>query len=842
MWLLRSSWFLFAGKAENYSLTRENKQGRFIHFLVLVFCALLIAGDLDAQCYFQDSLNKKIPIYLEGDTNKFKITESGLQSFSEETKAHSFEVFVDCNGDLDSFIWEFDLELNLNTSSQNRFCFGLMHKDSQESFFQMGNTNDQLEFVDLNSNRFLGTENTFNQSNTHVFIQIIKIQSQLTIRIFPSILTNPTTYNLTLTNPHTTGIFWRVHQSGKSAFGKHLIRNIKLQPIWSQYQITRLLHAHIIRNGLLSLEFSHPVILNGNESITINQNRAQNIKYFGNYQTLFMESSKFNGDSIFVSLDSLNTIYNQYFDTTFSIAAVFPQDIAYGDLRFSEVFFDATPSYGILANTEYIEIQNCRMNWLDLSNLILVINGKEYNITLPHLDTFLFLLLTPSCGDFPQIPCFEIPFNLRNEENQLCLKTAEGSLLDSISVQNKLHHPLFYDGGVSLEAPTDNTPFSECFEWYSHLHNAGSPGQKPQQRSRASPKKPLQELQCVYHSSQLTIEFSENLKPQQWIYIWINNKIDSIYYTSGKYTTTSILSFVDSCEVQFINRHEDTVRVKRPVFKNTSSSISITEIHFEAPYNADFIEIQNTGYAALQFKDIDVLIYDKNDRIKHIIPCFQAGKKWIFPGETIAISGNSGYWVNIIDSTIPKNILELSVFPNLTTEGGFIEIVHHLYGRLDKAPFHREMHTQNANYKSLEKRTANLPSAFEQNWMTANYQSSVASPSIPKTTFKKQNVEKMVALERRTWFANSEDLPLGLQFNFPTEGYYVYASMYDSWGNPLGMIIDGLQMPQKAYYPLLLEDFPNTFQSGNYVIKFAAFHLASQHRMSQVERISFIYE
>lgn len=835
-------WFPFAGKTENYKTPSKNKAGHLFHFYLLLFYTLITSGNLDAQCYFQDSLNKKIPVYLRGDTAKFKITESGLQSFSDETDAHSFELFFDCQKDLDSFIWEFDLELNLNTSSQNRFCFGLINPDKQESFFQIGNTKDQLQFFNINSDSLLGSENAFNQSKTHVLIQVWKIQSELLIRIFPSIPSNPIAYSLTLNNPRTTGIFWRIHQSGKSALGKHLIKNIQLQPIPKQKHTTLPLRAHITRKGILSLEFSHPILLNGNESITINRNQAHNINYFENYRTIIMEFSKFIEDSIFVSINKLNTIYNQFYDTSFYVTATFPQDITYGDLRFSEVFFDATPSYGILPNTEYLEIQNCQSSWLDLSNLIVAINGKEYVIPEHHFDTFSFLLLTPSCEFFPKIPCVEIPFNLLNEENQLCLKTLEGRLLDSISLHHKLHHPLFYDGGVALEAPTNKAPFSRCFDWYSHLNNAGSPGKTPNQRLRASPKKTIPELQCVYHSSKLTLEFSENLKPQQWIYIWINNKIDSIYYTSGIYTTGSINSYVDSCDLRFINRHEDTVRIKTPVFKETYSSLTITEIHFEAPYNADFIEIQNTGYAALQFNDIDFLVYDKNDRIKHIIPCFSAAKKWIFPGETIAFSGNASYWANIIDSTIPKNILELSVFPNLTTEGGFIEIVHHLHGRLDKAPFHRKMHTQNAHYKSLEKRSANLPSAFEQNWMSANYETSVASPSIPKATVKMQNVKKMVALERRVWLFNSDELPLGLQFNFPTEGYYVYASLYDSWGNPLGMIIDGLQMPQKAYYPLLLEDFPNAFQSGNYVIKFAAFHIASQHRMSQVERISFIYE
>jgi len=799
-------------------------------------------GHSHAQCYFQNPLNYNFPPYLKGDTSKFTITEFGLQSLSEETDAHSFELFVDCTEPLDSFIWEFDLELNLNTSSQNRFCFGVIHNDSQESYFQIGNTRDQLQFLGVNLDSLLGPEDAFNQSKTHAFIQIWKINTELKIRIFSSIPSEPFTYTITLNNPNTTGIFWRVHQNGKSAIGKHLIKNIELQPIAKKLQKTRLVDAQIIRNGQLILEFKNPILLTGIESITLNQIQAQTIQYYGNYQTLLIKGPTFTRDSIHISVSNICSVYNQYMDTALIIKAAYPGDVVYGDLRFSEVFFDATPGYGILPNTEYLEIQNCRFRWLDLSKLIVVVNGKEYAFPEPQIDTFTYLLITPSCLDFPQHPCVEIPFNLLNEENRLCLKTKNGELLDSIFVHNKLHHPLFYDGGISLEAPYDKAPFARSFEWYSHVNNAGSPGHKPQQRLRASPKKDFQSLQCVYHSEELILEFAENLKPQQWIHIRMKENVDSFFYSTGVNLHSAIHSYHDSCEVRFINRHEDTITLKRPVLKHAYSPLSITEIHFEAPYNADFIEIQNTGSAALSFADIDLLVYDKNDRIKQIIPCFSAERKWIFPGATIAISGNAAYWSNNIDSSIPKNILDLSVFPNLSTDGGFIEIVHHLYGRLDKAPFHREMHTQNAHHKSLEKRSANLPSAFEQNWMTANYESSIASPSIPKTMTTLESSQKMVALERRVWFVNSAESPLGLQFNFPTEGYYVYASLFDSWGNPLGMVIDGLQMPQKANYPLLIEDFPRIVQSGNYIIKFAAFHVPSQHRLSQVERISFIYE
>ena len=56
------------------------------------------------------------------------------------------------------------------------------------------------------------------------------------------------------------------------------------------------------------------------------------------------------------------------------------------------------------------------------------------------------------------------------------------------------------------------------------------------------------------------------------------------------------------------------------------------------------------------------------------------------------------------------------------------------------------------------------------------------------------------------------------------------------------MIINGLQMPLSGTYPLLLEDFPTFIKPGNYVLKFEAYHLKAQHKLQQIERISFLYE
>ncbi len=733
------------------------------------------------------------------------------------------------------------MELNINTSTNNRFCFGFRQSDSSECIFQIGNSKDQLQFIGSTIDTLLGPEQAFNRNKTQLWVQFKKHHNTLHLNLFSWPPKAAESYQINLPHIKIADFFWRIFQNGKTAIESHRISQLKLLPYPLNIQPFEIKQIQIIRNGLLEIQTSQPIDLKKEPHIELNQKNALKVNYGINYQTLQVAYNPIHSDSLNINITQLLSVYQQYIDTQFLIKTHFPKKAQYGDLRFSEVMYDAVPGYGSLPETEYIELHNRKSKWLDLSDLILEVNQKTYPLRAFLPDSNSFMILSPACKEFPNILCSDIPFNLLNNENILCLKNTAGRLLDSVSLHNKLQDPLFYGGGVSLEAPLYGAPLSNSYEWYSHKNQSGSPGKPPQMAPRAVPKTSLPQVTALYQAPYIYFEFAETPKPEQWIYICWEDKTDSFYYKHDPTVKIRVTAKNDSCILSFINRFEAKTNLKIPLYELNYTPLEITEIHFEAYHNADFIEIYNPGKFALSLADIDFLIYDASDKIKHIIPCFSAAKNWILPGEFLAFSDNPNYWTNQIDSCIPTNILRLSMFPNLSTEGGHIEIVHHLYGRLNKAPFHRDMHTQiNALYKSLEKRSHGLPSAFPQNWRSCI--NAIASPSIGKTLASTAVTTPMIQLQQRRWFLNSPENPFLLYFNFPSEGYYLYISLFDSWGNPLGMIINGLQMPLTGTYPLVLEDFPTFIKSGNYVLKFEAYHLEAQHKLRQIERISFLYE
>jgi hypothetical protein len=213
------------------------------------------------------------------------------------------------------------------------------------------------------------------------------------------------------------------------------------------------------------------------------------------------------------------------------------------------------------------------------------------------------------------------------------------------------------------------------------------------------------------------------------------------------------------------------------------------------------------------------------------------------PGEFIVFTQNPYFIISQIDSINPNQIMALTAFPNLKSEGGSVEIVHHLYGRLDKAPFNRDMHSQTATtQRSLEKKALGLSSNNSQNWMSHLSLNQLSSPSFGTYPHVQPPSKKFIELDRRIWIINGLEPQLNLRFAFPNNGYYMNIYLFDAWGNPLGPIHTGLQMPQTGVYPLLLEEFPRINQSGNYVLKFEALHLGDQQRIVQTERISFHYD
>ena len=733
------------------------------------------------------------------------------------------------------------MELNINTSTNNRFCFGFRQTDSSECLFQIGNSKDQLQFISSTIDTFLGPEQAFNHNKTQLWVQLKKHQNTVQLNLYSWPPQAAESYQINLPHIKIADFFWRIFQNGKTAIESHRISQLKLLPYPLNTQPFEIKQLQIIRNGLLEIQTSQPIELENVPQIKIAHKSALKVNYGINYHTLQVEYNPVNSDSLNINITQLLSVYRQHIDTQFLIKTYFPKKAQYGDLRFSEVMYDAVPSYGSLPETEYIELHNQKSKWLDLSDLILEVNQKSYPLRDFLSDSNSFMILSPACKEFPNILCLDIPFNLLNNENTICLKNTAGRLLDSVSLHNKLQDPLFYGGGVSLEAPLDGAPLTNSYEWYSHKNQSGSPGKAPTMAPRAVPKSSLPQVTALYQAPYIYFEFAESPKPEQWIYLYWEDKTDSFYYKHAPSVKVKVGAKNDSFILSFINRFEENTNLKIPLYELNYTPLEITEIHFEADNNADFIEIHNPGKYALSLADIDLLIYDASDKIKHIIPCFSAAKNWILPGEFLAFSDNPNYWTNQIDSCIPTNILRLSMFPNLSTEGGYIEIVHHLYGRTDKAPFHRDMHTQiNALYKSLEKRSPGLPSAYHQNWMSCI--NAKASPSIGKIPAHTDVTTPMIQLQKRRWFLNSLENQFLLQFNFPSDAYYLYISLFDSWGNPLGMIINGLQMPLSGTYPLLLEDFPTFIKPGNYVLKFEAYHLTAQHKLQQIERISFLYE
>ena len=143
----------------------------------------------------------------------------------------------------------------------------------------------------------------------------------------------------------------------------------------------------------------------------------------------------------------------------------------------------------------------------------------------------------------------------------------------------------------------------------------------------------------------------------------------------------------DSFLIVLTNRNLDTDTLKISISDIGESSIVVSEILFEHDKNIDFVEVHNQGINALFLEDLDLLVYDNKKILNERIPLKNEGRKVIFPNETLVLTSNESdlfYHYSHINRNL---VIQVPRFPNLRSTGGEIEIVHHLYGRIEKVSF-----------------------------------------------------------------------------------------------------------------------------------------------------------
>lgn len=812
----------------------------------VAFSTLFYTLTVNAQYRFEDSLNSKIPGLLKGDTQYFEIVKQALQSKSQNTQAHQYHLYADDFHLQDSTFFEFHLELNLNTSSQNQFRFGFLQDDQKQRYFVLGNSRDQLQYVSPEKDTLLGNQNDYNKSKTVVTVQLFHFPSYTKIRLFHSQSSQPLTFVInTPQQSPTKGFFWQILQNGKGAIGTHRISLLKFGPVpWTNISPSVISTTKISDRELLVV-FSENIIAPHAHSIWIHGIPCDSIRMsplLPNRLTI-INPNPFS-DTIQVQLKNIQNRYYVSMDTLIQIGSISTPTPQYGDVRFSEFFFDPLPHYGRLKPITYIEIQKRTKTNINLSKCVLKLNQKSHVLPAKILDSQEFILLSPDSGAFPGTTTIQVPLNFLVSKNTLCLYNSENLLLDSIEISSKNYHPLFSDGGVSVETPSREThPFTPRYLWFSNSDLGGTPGKSNHPLPIGTPQKSHPITALVLDRNTLHIEFNENLKPHQWIYIEDSKRIDSWFFDQNLYHTLMFPTEDSLVKIQYINRKTEPVNALIPVFKKGSPNIEITEILFESVHGNDFIEIYNCGTVSIATEDLDLLQYDENEFIQKVIPLHTARKKWIHPKEHVVITPNDLSILQCYDSVIPHHVLEISVFPNLPSKGGILEVVHHLAGRLDRAPFHRGMHTQTDFHgKSIEKKMYGLLSRYPENWMSHLGLQTLASPTWGKSISYLEPNEKVIRIEHRQIMMHRPQDAIPLHFHFPMDAYYLSAYLFDTWGNPIGYIFNALQMPQKGTLPILWNNLPRISQEGNYIIKFEARHPRSQKVFYQTERITVLNE
>ena len=109
-----------------------------------------------------------------------------------------------------------------------------------------------------------------------------------------------------------------------------------------------------------------------------------------------------------------------------------------GDLVISEFFPDPNPSQGI-PEAEFVEIYNNVDEVIDLSNLVLAINGRETSLTNYALKPSEYIIITKSTN----VEIFDVYGNVLGLPDFPIIKNGSGSITLKKSTEEVLHHVLY---------------------------------------------------------------------------------------------------------------------------------------------------------------------------------------------------------------------------------------------------------------------------------------------------------------------------------------------------------------------------------------------------------------
>ena len=435
----------------------------------------------------------------------------------------------------------------------------------------------------------------------------------------------------------------------------------------------------------------------------------------------------------------------------------------FNDILMTEIMADEIPSVG-LPESEYLEIYNATDLLINIGNSIIFSRSELY--TLPDRNLFpgeYYILIPKSKAElfknYSNIIIMDRFPRLNNDGKDLVIYNSLNGTIFSINYDKNWYKYIDKsNGGYSIEMIDIRNPCGDLANWTASESDIGGTPGKINSVNYDNPDltRPGILSAQVLEEDMIIVRFNEKLHADCFkdLEVFVNNQNmtdqwinDTIVFNSIQISVKDIpaidLSYelsingIKDCAGNFMDQGSNNIQVTVPG-NPSPGDVIINEILFNSkPNGTDWIEIYNRSEKHMDLKNwyLTREEFPSNEE-KHII----AEDHFLLkPYSFLVLTKDTDRVIRDYPVADIEYCLEISDFPVLHDQGGYISIRTKENVNLDKTYFSDEQHNlflRETEGISLERVSPDLPSDDLENWHSASGNSGYGTPTLINSQFR----------------------------------------------------------------------------------------------------------
>lgn len=757
--------------------------------------------------------------------------------------------------------WRFVVNMKLNTSSVNYTDFILMcdseNPNTSDSgyFLRIGNTRDEISLyrMELGGPTIIIDGPDDKTENKVIAVKVTRDNSGLwTVFADFSGGINYQLQGSVFDDTYTKSSFFaiQIRQSSLNFFKNHFFDDIYVGPLVVDTDKPEVLSTTATDKNTITISADEAVNTFGTGfNLNNGYGTPDNVVVNSNEITLTYNTDLAN-DDYELTINLLSDLAGNQLDTVVKFSYFVLPTPQVGEILFTEIFADPTPSIG-LPDAEYVEIYNNSTETLDLTNCTFSDGGSPASLPVAQIAAGEYATLVKEGTEdlfaaYQNIIIVDGFPALNNGGDALELQNANNEILDAVTYTDDFYRDSDKkDGGYSIERIDFVSNCAAASNWIASTNASGGTPSAINSVFGQNPDNAAPQLLGAIITGTNSVELLLNEQPTGTNDLLITN---FTLEPSGEQPTevsfseaTNTISLTFNSTLLANTIYQLRIANLEDCIGNTRSDIT-TELVSTSPAQAgdllinellfnpkddgvDFIEIYNVSDKYIDLSTLSLARYT-DERENEV--SLSANKQILYPQEYIAVSIDSNRLKT--DYNAARNLIQSESLPPMNNDEGILLLLDNTGTLLDSVPYSEDQHftlLSDVNGVSLERINFTGLSYDPSNWHSASTSVGYATPGYQNSQFVDVTAStSTLELQSKTFSPDAdgyEDL-LIVSYNFNTNGNVLNGYVYDLSGRLIyqainnevlstsgsvnwdGIIDNGTKIPVGNYI-LLLESF-----------------------------------